>query len=60
MVGLIYLIMASPRVVNMITNNIAFTATEGVINTSVVIFLLAVLVGILFYVVNLFMKKLSN
>lgn len=57
--GLIYLIMASPRVISMITNNIAFTATEGVINTTGYIFL-AVLTGILFYVGKLFMKKLSN
>ena len=57
--GLIYLIMASPRVVSMITNNIAFTATEGVINTTGYIFI-AIIVGILFYVGNLLMNKISN
>ena len=57
--ALIYLIMASPKVMRVITSNIAFTVTGDVINTSGYI-LLAVLTGILFFIGKFMMNKLEN
>tara|TARA_B100001287_G_C22547388_1_gene465141 strand:- start:292 stop:810 length:519 start_codon:yes stop_codon:yes gene_type:complete len=57
--ALIYLIMASPKVMRIITSNIAFTVTGDVINTSGYI-LLAVLTGILFFIGKFMMNKLEN
>ena len=51
--------MASPKVVNLISKNIAFAATDGVINTSGYL-VLAVLTGVVFYLSKMFMTKLAN
>lgn len=59
LVGLVYLVMASPKVVNLISKNIAFAATDGVINTSGYL-VLAVLTGVVFYLSKMFMTKLAN
>ena len=56
--SLIFLIIASPKIMNVITQNIAFTMTEGVVNTSGYVFL-AVVAGVLFYLGKLLMSRLS-